>query len=78
MAEAFSEKISRDLLATEAVYYASFFKVEKWTLFAPSVCDSIFELPSCCCFHIRVFAKVRFSKCTSPKIVPKAAFAVHF
>ena len=23
-------------------------------------------------------AKVRFSKCTSPKIVPKAAFAVHF
>ena len=26
----------------------------------------------------RVFAKVRFSKCTSPKIVPKAAFAVHF
>ena len=31
-------------------------------------------------FHlgIRVFAKVRFSKCTSLKIVPKAAFAVHF
>ena len=27
---------------------------------------------------IRVFAKVRFSKCTSLKIVPKAAFAVHF
>ena len=26
----------------------------------------------------RVFAKVRFSKCTSLKIVPKAAFAVHF
>ena len=25
-----------------------------------------------------VFAKVRFSKCTSLKIVPKAAFAVHF
>ena len=29
--------------------------------------------------HInRVFAKVRFSKCTSQKIVPKAVFAVHF
>ena len=28
--------------------------------------------------YIRVFAKVRFSKCTSLKIVPKAAFAVHF
>ena len=27
---------------------------------------------------IRMFAKVRFSKCTSLKIVPKAAFAVHF
>ena len=27
---------------------------------------------------IRVFAKVRFPKCTSLKIVPKAAFAVHF
>ena len=26
----------------------------------------------------RVFAKVRFSKCTSLKIVPKAVFAVHF
>ena len=26
----------------------------------------------------RVFAKVSFSKCTSLKIVPKAAFAVHF
>ena len=26
----------------------------------------------------RVFAKVRFSKCTSLKIVPKVAFAVHF
>ena len=26
----------------------------------------------------RVFAKVRFSKYTSLKIVPKAAFAVHF
>ena len=33
------------------------------------------------CFFLnknRVFAKVRFSKCTSLKIVPKAAFAVHF
>ena len=29
-------------------------------------------------FINRVFAKVRFSKCTSLKIVPKAAFAVHF
>ena len=28
--------------------------------------------------HIRVFAKVGFSKCTSLKIVPKAALAVHF
>ena len=28
--------------------------------------------------YIRVFAKVRFSKYTSLKIVPKAAFAVHF
>ena len=29
--------------------------------------------------HInRVFAKVRFSKCTSQEIVPKAVFAVHF
>ena len=28
--------------------------------------------------YCRVFAKVRFSKCTSLKIVPKAAFAVHF
>ena len=29
-------------------------------------------------FAIRVFAKVRFSKYTFLKIVPKAAFAVHF
>ena len=29
------------------------------------------------CFII-VFAKVRFFKCTSSKIVPKAIFAVHF
>ena len=29
-------------------------------------------------YSSRVFAKVRFSKCSSLKIVPKAAFAVHF
>ena len=28
-----------------AVYYARIFEVQKWTLFAPSVCDFIFELP---------------------------------
>ena len=26
---------------TKAVYYATFFEVQKWTLFAPSVCDFI-------------------------------------
>ena len=29
-------------------------------------------------YHNRVFAKVRFSKFTSSKIVPKAIFAVNF
>ena len=29
-------------------------------------------------YFIRVFAKVRFSKFTSSKIVPNAIFAVHF
>ena len=30
---------------TKAVYYPRFFKIQRWTLFAQSVCNFIFELP---------------------------------
>ena len=43
-----------------------------------AICNISVVLTLSRCFFIRVFAKVRFSKCTSLKIVPKAAFAVHF
>ena len=33
------------LIGTCRAVYALFFKVRKWALFAPSVCDFIFELP---------------------------------
>ena len=47
----------RDLAqSSKAVYCARFFEVQRWTLFAPSVCDFIFEFP---CTSVESYARLR-------------------
>ena len=48
----------------KAAYYARFFEVQKWTLYAPSVCDFIIELP---CTSVESFARlyVKYEKVTT-------------
>ena len=46
----------------KVVSYARFFGVRKWTLFAPSVCNLIFELP---CWSVGSYARLYVITCIS-------------